>query len=151
MRLSKTLASLWNSTKMQVFTSKQSAFEQMKRSLGLSTGIDEKVRGSSSVVCTSNSSCSSEHVHYLKGLKTVPQRRYLRRRSACHMYLRSGKCSGILILRKSWMHFSSSSSTVNFSFAGRFLQVLVSRELAVSVRSRSLLRRCSDCCCCRRC
>lgn len=62
--LSKTLASLWNSTKMQVFTSKQLAFKQMKWSLGLSTGIDRKVRGSSSVVCTSNSSCSSEHVHY---------------------------------------------------------------------------------------
>lgn len=67
------------------------------------------------------------------------------------MYLRSGKCSGILILWKSWIHFFSSSSTVNFSLAGRFLQVLVSRELAVSVRRRSLLRRCSDCCCCSRC
>lgn len=43
------------------------------------------------------------------------------------------------------MHFSSSSSTVIFSLAGLFLQVLVSRELAVSVRSRSLFLRCSDC------
>lgn len=81
-------------------------------------------------------------------LFAVPQRRYLRRRSACHMCLRSGKCSGILILWKSLMHFSSSSSTLIFSLAGLFLLPLVSRELEVSVRSRSLLRRCSDCCCC---
>lgn len=43
------------------------------------------------------------------------------------------------------MHFSSSSSTVSFSFAGLFLLVLVSRELAVKVRSKSLFRLCSDC------
>lgn len=74
----------------------------------------------------------------------LSQRRYFLSRSACHMYFLSGNLSGILILRKSSMHFSSSSSTVSFSFTGRFLQ-LVSRELAVSVRSRSLFRRCSDC------
>lgn len=62
------------------------------------------------------------------------------------MYFLSGKRSGILILRKSWMHFSSSSSMVIFSLAGLFLQVLVSRELVVSVRRRSLFLRCSDCC-----
>lgn len=75
----------------------------------------------------------------------LAQRRYFLNRSACHMYFLSGNLSGILILRKSWMHFSSSSSTVSFSFAGLFLQVLVSRELAVSVRSKSLFRLCSDC------
>lgn len=74
----------------------------------------------------------------------LSQRRYFLSRSACHMYFLSGNLSGILILRKSSMHFSSSSSTVSFSFTGRFLQ-LVSRELAVSVRSSSLFRRCSDC------
>ena len=79
----------------------------------------------------------------------LSQRRYFRSRSACQLYFLSGKRSGILILWKSWMHFSSSSSTVSFSLGGRFLQVLVSRELPVSVRSRSLLRRCSDCCCTR--
>ncbi|TNN24671.1 hypothetical protein EYF80_065203 [Liparis tanakae] len=46
------------------------------------------------------------------------------------MYFLSGKRSGILILWKSWMHFSSSSSTDGFSLAGLFLLVLVSRELA---------------------
>lgn len=62
------------------------------------------------------------------------------------MYFRSGNLSGILIFWKSWMHFSSSSSTVIFSFVCRFLPLLlVSRELAVSVRIKSLLRRCSDC------
>lgn len=75
----------------------------------------------------------------------LPQRRYFLSRSACHMYFLSGNLSGILILRKSWMHFSNSSSTVSFSFVGLFLQLLVSRELAVRVRSKSLLRRCSDC------
>lgn len=45
------------------------------------------------------------------------------------------------------MHFSNSSSAVGFSLAALFLHVvLVSRELAVSVRSKSLLRRCSECC-----
>lgn len=75
----------------------------------------------------------------------LAQRRYFLSRSACHMYFLSGNFSGILILRKSWMHFSNSSSAVSFSFVGLFLQVLVSRELAVSVRSKSLFRRCSDC------
>lgn len=77
------------------------------------------------------------------------QRRYFLSRSACHRYFLSGKLSGILILRKSWMHFSSSSSTVIVSLAaGRFLQ-LVSLALEVSVRSRSLFLRC--CCSARRC
>lgn len=53
------------------------------------------------------------------------------------MYFLSGNLSGILILRKSWMHFSSSSSTVSFSFTGLFLEALESR-------SKSLFRRGSD-------
>lgn len=65
------------------------------------------------------------------------------------MYFLSGNLSGILILWKSSMHFSSSSSMVSFSLAGFFLPMLDSRELLVRVLSRSLFRRSSDCwsCC----
>lgn len=97
-------------------------------------------------------SCDQKTCKLILGLVCLPprscclaQRRYFRSRSLCHMYFLSGNLSGILILRKSWMHFSSSSSTVIFSFAGLFLQLLVSRELAVSVRSKSLFRLWSDC------
>lgn len=71
---------------------------------------------------------------------------YFRSSSDCQGCFLSGNLSGILILRKSWMHFSSSSSMESFSFTAFFLLAVDSREPEVSVRSRSLLRRLSECC-----
>lgn len=71
---------------------------------------------------------------------------YFRSSSDCQGCFLSGNLSGILILRKSWMHFSSSSSMESFSFTAFFLLELDSLEPEVRVRSRSLFRRLSDCC-----
>lgn len=71
---------------------------------------------------------------------------YFRSSSDCQGCFLSGNLSGILIFRKSWIHFSSSSSMESFSFTAFFLLELDSREPEVRVRSRSLFLRISDCC-----
>lgn len=78
-------------------------------------------------------------------VKPHSYRWYFRKSSDCQGCFRSGNLSGILILRKSWMHFSNSSSIESFSFADFFLLELDSLEPEVRVRSRSLFLRISDC------
>lgn len=76
----------------------------------------------------------------------LPYRWYFRKSSDCQGCFLSGKRSGIFIFRKSWMHFSSSSSMESFSFAAFFLLLMFdSREPDVRVLSRSLFRLISDC------
>lgn len=55
------------------------------------------------------------------------------------MYFLSGKRTGILIRRKSWMHFASSCSGVIFSLAGFLFPARTSRGPVVRTRSRSVL------------
>lgn len=74
------------------------------------------------------------------------QRWYFLSSSDCHMFFRSGKRSGILIRRKSWMHFSSSCSGVIFSLFAFLLAASRSRTPKVLTRSMSVLRRMSACC-----
>lgn len=62
------------------------------------------------------------------------------------MFFLSGKRSGILIRRKSWMHFSSSCSGVIFSLFAFLLAASRSRTPKVLTRSMSVLRRISACC-----
>lgn len=77
---------------------------------------------------------------------TLPYRWYFRKSSDCQGCFLSGNLSGILIFRKSWMHFSSSSSIESFSLTAFFLLLMFdSLEPEVRVRSRSLFRRISDC------
>lgn len=76
----------------------------------------------------------------------LPYRWYFLNSSDCQGCFLSGNRSGILILRKSWMHFSSSSSIESFSLTAFFLLLMFdSLEPEVRVRSRSLFRRISDC------
>lgn len=70
---------------------------------------------------------------------------YFRKSSDCQGCFLSGNLSGILIFRKSWMHFSNSSSIESFSFTAFFLLELDSLEPEVRVRSKSLFLRISDC------
>lgn len=73
-------------------------------------------------------------------------RRYFLRRSDCHVFFLSGKRSGIRMRRKSWMHFCSSCSGVNFSLVVFLLDgVMWSRGPVVRVRKSSVLRRVSVC------
>lgn len=74
------------------------------------------------------------------------QRRYFLRSSDCHMYFLSGKWSGILMRRKSWMHFSSSCSGVIFSLFAFLFAASRSLTPKVLTRSPSVLRRISACC-----
>lgn len=62
------------------------------------------------------------------------------------MYFLSGKRSGILMRRKSWMHFSSSCSGVIFSLLAFLFAASRSRTPKVLTRSMSVLRRISACC-----
>lgn len=62
------------------------------------------------------------------------------------MFFLSGKRSGILIRRKSWMHFSSSCSGVIFSLFAFLFAASRSRTPKVLTRSMSVLRRISACC-----
>ncbi len=62
------------------------------------------------------------------------------------MYFLSGKWSGILMRRKSWMHFSSSCSGVSFSLFAFLFAASRSRTPKVLTRSMSVLRRISACC-----
>lgn len=62
------------------------------------------------------------------------------------MYFLSGKWSGILMRRKSWMHFSSSCSGVIFSLFAFLFAASRSRTPKVLTRSISVLRRISACC-----
>ena len=62
------------------------------------------------------------------------------------MYFLSGKRSGILMRRKSWMHFSSSCSGVIFSLFAFLFAASRSRTPKVLTRSMSVLRRISACC-----
>lgn len=66
--------------------------------------------------------------------------------SDCHMFFLSGKRSGILMRRKSWMHFSSSCSGVIFSLFAFLFAASRSRTPKVLTRSMSVLRRISACC-----
>lgn len=77
---------------------------------------------------------------------TYIQRWYFLSSSDCHMYFLSGKRSGILIRRKSWMHFSSSCSGVIFSLLAFLFAASRSRTPKVLTRSMSVLRRISVCC-----
>lgn len=62
------------------------------------------------------------------------------------MFFLSGKRSGILMRRKSWMHFSSSCSGVIFSLFAFLFAASRSRTPKVLIRSPSVLRRISACC-----
>lgn len=62
------------------------------------------------------------------------------------MYFLSGKWSGILMRRKSWMHFSNSCSGVIFSLFPFLFAASRSRTPKVLTRSMSVLRRISACC-----
>lgn len=62
------------------------------------------------------------------------------------MYFLSGKRSGILMRRKSWMHFSSSCSGVILSLFAFLFAASRSRTPKVLTRSISVLRRISVCC-----
>lgn len=62
------------------------------------------------------------------------------------MYFLSGKWSGILMRRKSWIHFSSSCSGVIFSLFAFLFAASRSRTPKVLTRSMSVLRRISACC-----
>lgn len=74
------------------------------------------------------------------------QRWYFLSSSDCHMFFLSGKRSGILIRRKSWIHFSSSCSGVIFSLFAFLFAASRSRTPKVLTRSMSVLRRISACC-----
>lgn len=74
---------------------------------------------------------------------TPIQRRYFLRSSDCHMYFLSGKRSGILMRRKSWMHFSSSCAGVIFCLCAFLFAASRSRTPKVLTRSMSVLRRIS--------
>lgn len=74
------------------------------------------------------------------------QRWYFLSSSDCHMFFLSGKRSGILICRKSWMHFSSSCSGVIFSLFAFLFAASRSRTPKVLTLSMSVLRRISACC-----
>lgn len=79
-------------------------------------------------------------------IPALPYRWYFRKSSDCQGCFLSGNRSGIFIFRKSWMHFSSSSSIESFSLTAFFLLLTFdSLEPEVRVRSRSLFRRISDC------
>ncbi|KAG7244915.1 hypothetical protein INR49_024312 [Caranx melampygus] len=77
-------------------------------------------------------------------LTTSAQRRYFLRSSDCHMYFLSGKRSGILMRRKSWMHFSSSCSGVIFSLFAFLFAASRSRTPKVLTRSMHGAVQCLD-------